>query len=59
MHILNLKTKQISKNINEVNFNEDYNFIVCNPWELKFFKDNINNFFMLHRVGCKGKKIMI
>lgn len=42
MHILNLKTKQISKNINEVNFNEDYNFIVCNPWELKFFKDKIN-----------------
>lgn len=42
MHILNLKTKQISKNINEVKFNEDYNFIVCNPWELKFFKDKIN-----------------
>ena len=42
MHILNLKTTQISKNINEVNFNEDYNFIVCNPWELKFFKDKIN-----------------
>ena len=42
MHILNLKTKQISKNITEVNFNEDYNFIVCNPWELKFFKDKIN-----------------
>ena len=42
MNILNLKTKQISKNINEVNFNEDYNFIVCNPWELKFFKDKIN-----------------
>lgn len=42
MHILNLKTKQISKNINEVNFNENYNFIVCNPWELKFFKDKIN-----------------
>ena len=42
MHILNLKTKQISKNINEVIFNEDYNFIVCNPWELKFFKDKIN-----------------
>ena len=42
MHIINLKTKQISKNINEVNFNEDYNFIVCNPWELKFFKDKIN-----------------
>ena len=42
MHILNLKTKQMSKNINEVNFNEDYNFIVCNPWELKFFKDKIN-----------------
>lgn len=42
MHILNLKTKQISKNINEVNFNEDYNFIVCNPWELKFFKNKIN-----------------
>ena len=42
MHILTLKTKQISKNINEVNFNEDYNFIVCNPWELKFFKDKIN-----------------
>ena len=42
MHILNLNTKQISKNINEVNFNEDYNFIVCNPWELKFFKDKIN-----------------
>ena len=42
MHILNLKTKQISKNINEVNFNEDYNIIVCNPWELKFFKDKIN-----------------
>ena len=42
MHILNLKTKQISKNINEVDFNEDYNFIVCNPWELKFFKDKIN-----------------
>ena len=42
MHILNLKTKQISKNIDEVNFNEDYNFIVCNPWELKFFKDKIN-----------------
>ena len=42
MHILNLNTKQISKNIEEVNFNEDYNFIVCNPWELKFFKDKIN-----------------
>lgn len=42
MHILNLNTRQISKNINEVNFNEDYNFIVCNPWELKFFKDKIN-----------------
>lgn len=42
MHILNLNTRQISKNIEEVNFNEDYNFIVCNPWELKFFKDKIN-----------------
>ena len=42
MHILNLNTRQISKNIDEVNFNEDYNFIVCNPWELKFFKDKIN-----------------
>ena len=42
MHILNLNTRQISKNIDEVNFNDDYNFIVCNPWELKFFKDKIN-----------------
>lgn len=42
MHILNLNTRQISKNIEEVNFNENYNFIVCNPWELKFFKDKIN-----------------
>lgn len=45
MHILNLNTRKINKNIEEVHFNEDYYFIICNPWELKFFKDNlkINN----------------
>lgn len=45
MHILNLNTKQVIKNIDEINFNKDYHFIVCNPWELKFFKDalKLNN----------------
>ena len=45
MHRLNLNTKKITKNIDEIHFNEDYNFIICNPWELKFFKNTlkINN----------------
>lgn len=45
MHILNLNTKKITKNIDEIRFNEDYHFIICNPWELKFFKSTlkINN----------------
>ncbi len=45
MHILNLNTKKITKNIDEIHFNEDYHFIICNPWELKFFKNTlkINN----------------
>lgn len=41
MHILNLNTKKITKNIDEINFNKDYHFVVCNPWELKFFKDEL------------------
>ncbi len=41
MHILNLNTKKISKNIDEIHFNEDYHFIICNPWELKFFKNTL------------------
>lgn len=41
MHILNLNTKQITKDIDEIHFNEDYHFIICNPWELKFFKDTL------------------
>ena len=41
MHILNLSTKQVSKSIEEIHFNEDYHFIICNPWELKFFKDTL------------------
>lgn len=45
MHILNLNTKQVTKNIDTINFNKDYHFVVCNPWELKFFKDalKLNN----------------
>ena len=41
MHILNLDTKQITKNIDEIHFNKDYHFIICNPWELKFFKNTL------------------
>ena len=41
MHILNLNTTEITTNIEEVKLNEDYHFIICNPWELKFFKDNL------------------
>lgn len=41
MHILNLNTKEITTNIEEVKLNEDYHFIICNPWELKFFKDSL------------------
>lgn len=41
MHILNLRTKQITKNIDDINFKEDYHFIICNPWELKFFKKHL------------------
>ena len=41
MHILNLNTKEITKDPDEINFNEDYHFIICNPWELKFFKDTL------------------
>lgn len=41
MHILNLSTKEITTNIEEVKLNEDYHFIICNPWELKFFKDTL------------------
>lgn len=42
MHILNLVTKQITKNMNDINLKDDYHFIICNPWELKFFKDTLN-----------------
>ena len=41
MHILNLSTKKITKNIDEIHFNEGYHFIICNPWELKFFKNTL------------------
>ena len=41
MHILNLNTKNITRNIDEIHFNKDYHFIICNPWELKFFKDTL------------------
>ena len=41
MHILNLNTKKITKNIDEIQFNENYHFIICNPWELKFFKKTL------------------
>ena len=41
MHILNLSTKEITTNIEEIKLNEDYHFIICNPWELKFFKDTL------------------
>lgn len=41
MHILNLNTKQITKNIDEIYFNKDYHFVICNPWELKFFKNTL------------------
>ncbi|MEG0855264.1 MAG: CorA family divalent cation transporter [Terrisporobacter sp.] len=42
MHILNLATKEITKNIDEINLKENYHFIICNPWELKFFKNTLN-----------------
>ena len=42
MHILNLVTKQITKNMDDINLKDDYHFIICNPWELKFFKDTLN-----------------
>lgn len=42
MHILNLTTKQITKNMDDINLKDDYHFIICNPWELKFFKDTLN-----------------
>lgn len=42
MHILNLNTKEIIKDIESINFTTDYHFIVCNPWELKFLKDDLN-----------------
>lgn len=42
MHILNLNTKQISKDTENINLQEDYHFIICNPWELKFFKNILN-----------------
>lgn len=41
MHILNLCTKQISKDIDEIKLEQDYHFIICNPWELKFFKNHL------------------
>ena len=45
MYILNLITKQITKNIDDICFKQDYHFVLCNPWELKFFKCalNLNN----------------
>lgn len=42
MHILNLNTKQISKDTYNLDLNKDHHFIICNPWELKFIKDNLN-----------------
>lgn len=42
MHILNLNTKQISKDTYNLNLNKDHYFIICNPWELKFIKNNLN-----------------
>lgn len=42
MHILNLTTKQITKKMDDINLKDDYHFIICNPWELKFFKDTLN-----------------
>lgn len=42
MHILNLNTKQISKDTYNLNLNKDHHFIICNPWELKFIKNNLN-----------------
>ena len=42
MHILNLNTKEINKDTYNIELNEDYHFIICNPWELKFLKNNLN-----------------
>lgn len=42
MHILNLNTKQITKNTDNIHLQQDYHFIICNPWELKFFKNALN-----------------
>lgn len=42
MHILNLNTKQISKDTYNLDLNKDHHFIICNPWELKFIKNNLN-----------------
>ena len=42
MHILNLNTKQITKNTDSIHLQQGYHFIICNPWELKFFKNALN-----------------
>lgn len=42
MHILNLMTKQISKELDNIDLKKGYHFIICNPWELKFFKEHLN-----------------
>lgn len=42
MHILNLNTKEITKDIDKIRLRDDYNFIICNPWELKFVKEDLN-----------------
>ena len=28
--------------MDDINLKDDYHFIICNPWELKFFKDTLN-----------------
>lgn len=42
MHILNVKTKEITKNTEDIQLKNGYYFIICNPWELKFLKSQIN-----------------
>ncbi|WP_455538751.1 CorA family divalent cation transporter [Terrisporobacter sp.] len=42
MHILNLNTKKITKTADNINLKDDYHFIICNPWELKFLKTPLN-----------------
>ena len=41
MHILNLNTREIKKSIDDIYFSKNHHFIICHPWELKFFKDTL------------------